>query len=325
MRRRHVLSLLGGAALSVMSATGEAEARSRIAVLTLSTPKDEEHIMAAFVQGLRSRGYVEGKNLDIDYRYSNGDVTRLLPLARELLAFKPDVALGAEPSPAKALKSIAPTLPIVCATLTDAQIPELAASYARPGGSVTGIAISVEGVTGKLIELTQEFVPRALRIGFLFNPTGASMQFYAQNVEDNARQRGIALLSEQATRHEDIGPAFDHLVERKAEAVIVPPNGLFRNEAANIAQLAVTAHLPTIFAERHGVEVGGLASYGIDQRETYRRAADYIDKILKGAKPADMPIEFPTKIELLINLRTAKALGIDVPLFLQQRADEVIE
>ena len=205
------------------------------------------------------------------------------------------------------------------------KIPELAASYARPGGSVTGIASAVEGLTGKLIELSQEFVPRALRIGFLFNPTGASMQFYAQNVEDNARQRGIAFLTEQATRREDIGPAFDHLVERKAEAVIVPPNGLFRNEAANIAQLAVTAHLPTIFAERHGVEVGGLASYGIDQRETYRRAADYTVKILKGAKPADMPIEFPTKIELVINLKTAKSLGLDVPLFLQQRADEVIE
>jgi hypothetical protein len=205
------------------------------------------------------------------------------------------------------------------------KIPELAASYARPGGSVTGIASAVEGLTGKLIELAQEFVPRALRIGFLFNPTGASMQFYAQNVEDNARQRGIAFLSEQATRREDLGPAFDRLVERKAEAVIVPQNGLFRNEAANIAQLAVTAHLPTIFAERHGVEVGGLASYGIDQRETFRRAADYIDRILKGAKPADMPIEFPTKIELVINLKTAKSLGLDVPLFLQQRADEVIE
>jgi putative tryptophan/tyrosine transport system substrate-binding protein len=325
MKRRDVLSLLGGAAVSAMSVTGEAEARSRIAVLTLSSPKDEEHFLAAFVQGLRSRGYVEGKNFDIDYRYSNGDVSRLLPLAQELVAFKPDVALGAEPSPAKALKSIAPALPIVCPTLSDAQIPELAASYARPGGSVTGIASAVEGLTGKLIELAQEFVPRALRIGFLFNPTGASMQFYAQNVEDNARQRGIAFLSEQATRREDLGPAFDRLVERKAEAVIVPQNGLFRNEAANIAQLAVTAHLPTIFAERHGVEVGGLASYGIDQRETFRRAADYIDKILKGAKPADMPIEFPTKIELVINLKTAKSLGLDVPLFLQQRADEVIE
>jgi putative tryptophan/tyrosine transport system substrate-binding protein len=154
MKRRDV-SLLGGAAVSAMSVTGEAEARSRIAVLTLSSPKDEEHIMAAFVQGLRSRGYVEGKNLDIDYRYSNGDVTRLLPLARELLAFKPDVAFGAEPSPAKALKSIAPTLPIVCATLTDAQIPELAASYARPDGSVTGIAISVEGLTGNFVFLAR--------------------------------------------------------------------------------------------------------------------------------------------------------------------------
>jgi len=121
MKRRDVLSLLGGAAVSAMSVTGEAEARSRIAVLTLSSPKDEEHFLAAFVQGLRSRGYVEGKNFDIDYRYSNGDVSRLLPLAQELVAFKPDVALGAEPSPAKALKSIAPALPIVCPTLSDAQ------------------------------------------------------------------------------------------------------------------------------------------------------------------------------------------------------------
>lgn len=325
MRRRKAIKLLGGTALFLVSVAGQANARSRIAVLTLSDPKDEEHILAAFVQGLRSHGYVEGKNIEIEYRYSNGDVTRLLPLAQELVAFKPNVALGAEPSPAKALKSIAPTLPIVCPTLSDAQIPELAASYARPGGSVTGIATAVEGLTGKLIELAQEFVPGAVNIGFLLNPTGASMQFYARNVQDNARYRGIAFLSEQVTRREELAPALDRLAQRKAQAVIVPQNGLFRIEAMNIAQLALATHLPTIFAERHGVEVGGLASYGIDQRDTFRRAADYVDKILKGAKPGDMPIEFPTKIELVVNLKTAQSLGLNVPLFLQQRADEVIE
>jgi putative tryptophan/tyrosine transport system substrate-binding protein len=151
------------------------------------------------------------------------------------------------------------------------------------------------------------------------------MQYFAHTVEEAARGRGIMLLTEQAATADDLPPALGRFASQEAQAIIVPVNGLFRNEVARIVQLATAARLPTIFAEPHGPKAGGLASYGIDQKDNYRRAADYVDKILKGAKPADMPIEFPTRIELVINLKTAATLGIDVPLFLQQRADEVIE
>jgi putative ABC transport system substrate-binding protein len=325
MKRREFITLIGCAAASWPIAAHAQQRMWRIGVLTLASSKDDGRALAAFVAGLHSHGYVEGKNLDIYYRHSDGDVKRLAALARELIALKPDVLLGAEPSPVSALKSVAPTMPIVCPLLTDAQVPELAASYARPGGNVTGIAATVEGLTGKLMELALEFVPGAVRVAFLSNPTGASMQFFAYSIEETARQRGVVLLTEEAATPDAIAPAFDRMVRQQAQAIIVPTNGLFRNEVGQIVELAATARLPTIFAKRDGVERGGLASYGVDQRANYRRAADYVDKILKGAKPGEMPIEFPTKVEMVVNMKTAKVLGLDVPLFLQQRADEVIE
>jgi putative ABC transport system substrate-binding protein len=325
MRRREFITLLGGVAVSWPVGARAQQPVRRVGVLTLASSKDEDGVLAAFVDGLHSLGLIEGKNLTIDYRYSDGDVKRLMPLAQELIARRPYVLVGAERSPAKVLKSVAPTLPIVCPELTDAQLSDLVASYARPGSNVTGLATDVEGLTGRLIELVQEFVPGAVRVGFLSNPTGASMQSFAHTIEEAARGRGVSLLTEQVATQDALPPAFARLAHQEAQAIIVPSNGLFRNEAAQIVQLATAARIPTIFARRHGVVAGGLASYGIDQKDNYRRAAEYVDKILKGAKPADMPIEFPTKIELVINLKTAKTLGIDVPLFLQQRADEIIE
>jgi putative ABC transport system substrate-binding protein len=327
VRRRDFITLLGGAAAAWPLAARAQQLRrlQRIALLTLVSPQELAPEVAAFLDGLHHLGYMEGQNVSIDYRYAEGDVSRLKPLAQELISLKPDVVLAAEPSPARAIKSVAPILPIVCVTLSDASIPELAASYARPGGSVTGIAMSVEGLTGKLVELSLEAVPSVARIGFLSNPTGASMRFFAQNVDAGARGRGITVLTEEATTRDDLASAFNHLAKQDVQAVVVPPNGLFRTNRAQIVHLALAAHLPTIFAERENVEAGGLASYGIDTRENFRVAAGYVDKILKGAKPGDLPIEFPTKVELVINLRTAKALGLTVSPQLLARADEVIE
>ena len=327
MKRRELITLLGGAAVSwpAVARAQQGGPIKRVGFLTLLSLKDEEGVLAAFLDGLRSHGLIEGKNLKLDYRYSEGDVKRLTRLARELIALRPDVLVGGEPSPAKVLKSVAPTLPIVCPQLTDAQLSDLVASYARPGGTVTGLAQTVEGLTGKLIELVQEFVPGAVRVGFLANPTGASMQFFTRSTEEAARSRGILLLTEESATPDEISPALGRLARQQPQAIIVPLNGLFRNEVGQIVQLATASRLPTIFGEPYGPRAGGLASYGIDSKDNYRRAADYVDKILKGAKPADMPIEFPTKIELVINLKTAKTLGIDIPSFLQQRADDVIE
>jgi putative ABC transport system substrate-binding protein len=176
-----------------------------------------------------------------------------------------------------------------------------------------------------LIELVQEFVPSAARVGFLVNPRGASMQFFAHSIGEAARGRGILLLTEEAATPDGLSPALGRLARQQPQAIIVPVNALFRNEVRQIVELATAARLPTIFDQPYGPKAGGLASYGVDPKHSYRRAADYVDRILKGAKPADMPIEFSTKIELVINLKTARTLGLEVPAFLQQRADEVIE
>ena len=325
MNWKRGISTTASVMLALMLGVGSADARPRVAFLTLGDQQMDAMYFAAFIEGLRRLGYVEGRNLDIDYRYTAGDVERLKPLAQELVALHPDVLVGSEPSAARALKSIAPAAPIVCLALTDALIPDLIASYARPGGNVTGVAHSVESLTGKLVEVVMDIIPSTVRIGFLSNPTGASMTFFAQRVEAAARARAIAVLTEQAADSSELSSAFNRFGTQKVQSVIVPANGLFRTQSEQIAQLALASRLPTISSERSYVEAGLLASYGVNAAETYRRGASYVDRILKGAKPSDLPIEFPTRVDLTINLKTAKALGIDIPPSLVTRADEVIE
>jgi putative ABC transport system substrate-binding protein len=320
LRRREFISLLGGAAVAWPLAAGAADTRPRIAFLML---RPQESLHLAFVDGLRRLGYAEGRNLDIDYRY--GDVEKLKPLAQELIALKPNILVADSPSAAIAFKRVAPMLPVVCLALTDAGIPHLFASYARPGGNVTGMAQSVEGITGKLVEVALDVIPGARRIGFLSNPRGASMRLFAQSVDVAARARGMAVLTEEAATGGELASAFARFGKQEVQAVIVPVNGLFFSEGMQIARLALAARLPTVAGDRQYVEAGLFASYGIDQRESYRRGASYVDRILKGAKAGDLPIEFPTRIELTINLKTAKALGLDLPPSLVTRADEVIE
>jgi putative ABC transport system substrate-binding protein len=325
MKRRQFITLLASAAgawplMARAQQPGAAGARPSIAFLALG-PEQSVHL--AFMDGLRRLGYAPGRNLDIDHRY--GDVEKLKPLAQELIALKSDILVADSPSGAIAFRSVAPTLPIVCLALTDAGIPDLFASYSRPGGNVTGMAQSVEGVTGKLVEVALEIIPGARRIGFLSNLRGASMPLFAESVDVAARARGIAVLTEEVATGGELASAFDRFGKQGAQAVIVPVNGLFFSQGMQIAQLALAARLPTVGAERRYIEAGVLASYGIDQRESYRRGASYVDRILKGAKPGDLPIEFPSRIELAINLKTAKALGLDLPPSLITRADEVIE
>jgi putative ABC transport system substrate-binding protein len=319
LRRREFIALLGGAVAGWPVVAGAADARPRLAFLGLG-PQQNVHL--AFVDGLRRLGYAQGRNLDIDHRY--GDVEKLKPLAQELIALKPDILVADSPSPTIAFNSVAPTMPIVCLALTDAGIPGLFASYAGPGGNVTGMAQSAEGITGKLVDVAVEVIPGARRIGFLSNPRGASMRLFAQSIDVAARARGMAVLTEEAAAGVELASVFARFGTQEAQAVIVPVNGLFFSQGMQIAQLALAARLPTVGAERRYIEAGVLASYGIDQRESYRRGASYVDRILKGAKPGDLPIEFPTRIELTINLKTAKALGLEIPPTLLARADEVL-
>jgi putative ABC transport system substrate-binding protein len=323
MNWKRGISTTASVMLALMLGVGLAEARPRVAFLTLGDQQMDAIYLAAFIEGLRRLGYVEGRNLDVDYRYTEGDVERLKPLAQELVALHPDVLVGSEPSAARALKNVAPAAPIVCLALTDALIPDLIASYARPGGNVTGVAHSVESLTGKLVEVAMDIIPATVRIGFLSNPTGASMAFFAQRVEAAARARAIAVLTEQAADSSELSSAFNRFGTQKVQSVIVPANGLFRTQSEQIAQLALASRLPTISSERSYVEAGLLASYGVNAAETYRRGASYVDRVLKGAKPSDLPIV--TRVDLTINLKTAKALGLDLPPSLVTRADEVIE
>jgi len=324
MRRREFIGLASFAAI-IWPARRAAAARPRVGVLGIKTVETDARNLAAFRDALRQLGYIEGRSVDIDYRYSHGEIDALGPLALELVALKPNVVMTDAVSPTRAVKRVAPDLPIVCVAFGEAFIPGLAASFARPGGSVTGIATDVEGIFSKLIELTIDAIPGATRIGFLANPTGASMAYWEQKIQQAAAERGIEIGIAQVSRVEDFDDAMKKLGKAQVQAVIIPPNGLLSSERKRIVELSLKMRLPLIFQERDGVEDGGFASYGVSSAESYRRAASYIDKILKGAAPGDLPIEFPTKIERVINLKTARALGLSVPPALLDRADEVIE
>ena len=323
MRRREFITLLGGATAWPLAARAAGK-RPRVGVLTLLSVKDAQGRIAAFVSGMRELGYIAGQTVDIDYRYTEGDTERLRPLARELIALVPDVVFAGEPSAARAVKAVAPSLPIVCPVLGD-HLPDLFASYARPGGSVTGIAGVVEGMNAKLVELASDTLPGLTRVGLLLNPSGASRALFESQVVTAARARGMITVVEEVSQSDALAPALDRMAKAGAQVVIVQTNGLFVNQRSTILRQALAAGLPTIFDDRSAVDAGGFISYGVDQAEGSRHAAAFVDKILKGAKPGDLPIEFSTKIEMVINLKTARALGLTVPPTLLARADEVIE
>jgi putative tryptophan/tyrosine transport system substrate-binding protein len=323
--RRKFITALSGIAIAWPMAARATGGRPRIGVLDIDTAEYDAHNLTAFRDGLQRLGYVESRTVDIDYRYSDGDADRLPVLAQELVELKPDVVLADAVSPTRAVNRIAPGLPIVCPAFSDSFVPSLAASLAHPGGSVTGIASDVEGLFGKLTELTVDTIPGTTKIGFLANPAGASMARFEQQVQSAAHARGVEVQIEQVVKLDEFEGAFLRLSEGKVQAIIVPGNGLLHSGQKRIVELSLHAHLPLIFADRYGVDAGGLASYGVDSSENYSRCAIYIDKILKGAAAGDLPIEFPTKLELVINLKTAKALGLTVPPALLSRADDVIE
>jgi ABC-type uncharacterized transport system substrate-binding protein len=323
MRRREFFTLLSGAAAWPLAAAAAAS-NARVGFLSISSAEYDAPNFAAFRDGLHRLGYVEGKTVDIDDRYSSGDMNGLTALAQELVQLKPNVVLASAISPTRAIKRVAPGMPIVCPAFGDSFVPSLAASFARPGGSVTGVASTVEGMFGKLTELALDAIPGTTKIGFLGNPAGASEKENERQIRSAAEARGIELHVELVEKPDDLDGALQRLGEGKVQVVIVPGNGLFYARLTRIVELALALRLPLVFAQRYGVAAGGFASYGINPSETFRRAATYVDKILKGASPGDLPIEFPTKIELVINLKTAKALNLTVPTSLLNRADEVI-
>jgi len=276
-----------------------------------------------FVQRLRELGWIEGRTFAIEYRWTEGRSERFAELATDFVRLKVDVivTLGAAVIPAKQATSV---IPIVFAVATDPVGTGLVASLARPGGNVTGLANQISDTSGKKLEFLREVVPSLRRLAIMANAGNPASVLEMREVQATARALGLEITTSEIRRAEDIVPAFETLKGR-ADALYLCPDPLMNTNRTRINILAVGARLPTMHGAREYVEAGGLISYGANLPDHFRRAAELVDKILRGAKPADLPVEQPTKFNLIINLTTAKALGLEVPPTLLARADEVIE
>ncbi|MGH7265477.1 MAG: ABC transporter substrate-binding protein [Candidatus Rokuibacteriota bacterium] len=294
----------------------------RIGILRSGSPPDP--LVEAFRQGLRELGYVEGRNISVEYRWAKGRSERLGDLAAELVRLRMDVIVVAGNEATRVVKHATSTIPIVMPVSIDPVGSGLVASLPRPGGNVTGLALLAEELPGKWMELLKEVLPRASRMAAIWHSAGDPGQ--VRTSEAAARSLGLRLHVLTVGRPEDFGRAFAEAQANRAEGLVVLPSGFFFAHRARILELAASHRLPAIYdQEEWVVGSGGLISYGPNIRDLFRRAASFADRILKGARPADLPVEQPTKFDLVINLRTAKALGLTVPPSLLARADEVIQ
>jgi putative tryptophan/tyrosine transport system substrate-binding protein len=316
--------------LCLLGAPFAAEAQApakvpRIGFLSASLPTDQADRLKAFRQGLSELGYVEGQNIAIEYRFAEGRPERLPALAAELVGLKVDVIVTEGPPAPEAAKQATNTIPIVFAVAGDPVAQGLVASLARPGGNITGLANLAPEVVGKQLELLREVVPKISRVAVLQNPSNPAHPFVLRQAEGAARLLGVQLQILEARTPTEIDAAFAAMRSQRAGGVLVLRDSLFLAQRAQIAALAAKSRLPAMYGLREHVEAGGLMAYGANVPLMYRRAATYVDKILKGAKPGDLPVEQPTKFELVINLKTAKALGLTIPPSVLGRADEVIQ
>ena len=323
MKRREFIAAT--AVLLVSSRRSRAQGtRRRLGVLVLG-----EHVTTmnkALLDGLRNHGWIDGRNLIIEYRYAQSP-DRLPASAAELVALSPDLLLAGNPQTALALKSVTASIPIVFVSVADPVGLGLVQSLSRPGGNITGLATFVPGnFTGKGIETLREMVPAASKIAILVNPGNPIHRLIvAEELTQTARNLGVALPIVEATTAEELDIAFASAATQHADAISVFGDALTLRNAARITALAAKHRLPAGYLGRQYVTDGGLISYGPDFPDLFFRAGGYVDKILKGTKPSDLPVEQPTKFELVINMKTAKALGLTVPTPLLLRADEVIE
>ena len=329
MRRREFITLLvGAAAVASRRPSAFAQTPSKrllIAAQVGGSKSVVDRYFSGFSQGMRELGYVEGHDYGLEVRYAEGDVSRIPPQMEELVRLKPDIIVSGTMTGVIAAKKLTDTIPIVSETLTNPVEFGLAASYARPGGNVTGVMVTVEDLPTKLLGLALEVVPGSKKIGLLVHPNNPVQPIFQRSVEVAANALGIELTVLEIVSPDHLHAAFQHLARERVKMVLILQDFMFLNERKRIALFAMAERMATMFGFRENVEDGGLMSYGTDLRESFRRTATFVDKILKGAKPGDLPIEFPTKLELLINLTTAKALGLEIPPTLVARADEVIE
>ncbi len=281
----------------------------------------------AFIQGLRDLGYVEGRNLVIEYRSPEGKPERLPALAAELVALKVDVIVAAGTPQPLAAKQATRTIPIVFAGASDPVASGLVTSLARPGGNVTGLSLLLPELVGKTLEQLKQAIPGVNRVAVLWQPGlgERTEKDLLKGAEAAGRALGVRLQFVEARGPADFDRAFSDMTKARSDALTVLGSNMFLIERRRLVALAAKNRLPAVYPLREWVDVGGLMAYGANLADLFRRAATYVDKILKGAKPADLPVEQPTKFELVINLKTAKALGLTIPPSLLQRADEVIQ
>jgi len=308
----------------VVTAAQQPHARARIGVLSSSSPERERGYLAAFQQGLRDLGYSEGRNLLIDRRYAAGKFDTLPELAAELVRLKVDILVVTGTPAAHAAKNATPLIPIVTVTAADPVATGLVTSLARPGGNVTGLTDLAPDAVPKRLELIKEVIPSATRVAVLLNPDNSSNLPQLRLIQEAASALGVSILSVEARRLDDIDRAFATVRAKHAMALLLIADGLLGSNRKRIIELTAKSRWPAIYWRREFVEDGGLISYGASVVDLYRRAAAYVDKILKGARPSDLPVEQPMKFELTINLATARALGLTMPQSIMLRADEVI-
>jgi putative ABC transport system substrate-binding protein len=324
MRRRELLALFGGAATWPLAARAQQAGKlPTIGFLGPSTAASWERLVADFEQRLRELGWIEGRTVVIEYRWGEGRNDRFVEIAAEFVRLKVDIIVTAGSAVLQA-KQATSTIPIVFAVAADPLGAGLVASLARPGGNVTGLSLQSNDLAGKRLEILRDVIPGLRRLAVLANVGYAGSALEMRDVQATARTLGIEVDALEIRQAEDIAPAFAAL-RPEAKALYVCIDSLVNANIRRINGAALGLRLPTILSAREYAEADGLISYGPSYRDLFRRAADYVDKVLRGAKPGDLPVEQPTKFELIINLKTAKALGLDVPPALLARADEVIE
>jgi putative tryptophan/tyrosine transport system substrate-binding protein len=325
VRRRDVLALVGGAAAWPIALHAQPSAKlPTIGFLGAATPSATGQWTAALVQRLRELGWIEGRSIAIEYRWAEGRADAMAGIAAEFVRLKVDVIVTHSSAPVVAAKQATSVIPIVFANAGDPVGSGLVASLERPGGNVTGLSIQGTDTVGKRLELLRETMPGIRRLAILGNAANPGVASETREATTAARTLGIEVFSSEIRRADDIEPAFQALAGR-TDALYVAADPVVIVNRVRINALALAARLPTISSVREYVKAGALMSYGVNFTELWRRTAEFVDKILRGAKPADLPVEQPTKFDLVINLKTASALGIEVPATVLARADEVIE
>jgi len=327
MKKKILLILLATALLlSIGLASAQPRKLTRIGFVAATSSATGGQNLEAFRQGLRDLGYIDGDNIHIEPRWADGWSERFPGLISELISLKLDVILVSSAAGALAAKNAKTNIPVVFAAVTDPFEHGLIANLARPGGNITGTSLAVgEGFSGKWVELLKETVPNVTRFSVLWNPTHPVAGVFAREAEAAARGLGVSLDFFEARDPHQLDTALSRIEKERTGVLLVLPDPLFFSQRKRIADFATRRHLPSSFLFREFAEAGGLMAYGPNITDSYRRAASYVDKILKGAKPGDLPVEQPTKFELVINLKTAKEIGLTIPQSILFRADKVIK